>query len=135
MAYLNDRVYDEGLLVIENEANAIYICNAEPATYAEATTVGGGADDHAVGNASGADYNGAVVGARGAGGREAVVAPITDGSVTVHGGGSDTATHWALVDTVNFRLLATNDLAAPQVVTDGNDFTLSQFTIGIPAPA
>jgi hypothetical protein len=38
MPLLADRVYDLGLNVLGTEANAVYICNAEPATYT-ATTV------------------------------------------------------------------------------------------------
>ena len=64
-------------------------------------------------------------------GREVVVAAISDGSVT----GNGTATHYAIVDTVNSRLLATGSLSASQVVASGNTFTLGSFTIGIPDPA
>jgi len=35
---------------------------------------------------------------------------------------------------VNSRLLAAGSLTASQVVTSGNSFTLSSFTIGIPDP-
>jgi hypothetical protein len=45
-----------------------------------------------------------------------------------------TASHYAVVDTVNFRLLAASALTASQVVTNGNTFTLASFTIGIPDP-
>jgi len=65
------------------------------------------------------------------GGREVVVAEITDGSVSVSG----TATHYAILDTVNSRLLATGSLSASQAVSAGNTFTLGSFTIGIPDPA
>ena len=61
-------------------------------------------------------------------GRKVVVSPIADGSVT----GTGTATHWALVDTVNSRLLATKTLDAPVGVTSGNVFTLDAIDIGIP---
>jgi hypothetical protein len=68
---------------------------------------------------------------RSGGGREVTVAAITDGSIT----GTGTATHYAIVDTVNSRLLATSTLSASQSVTSGNTFTLASFTIGIPDPA
>ena len=68
---------------------------------------------------------------RAGGGREVVVAAITDGSVT----GTGTATHYAIVDTVNSRLLATSTLTASQSVTSGNTFTLSSVAVGIPDPA
>jgi len=59
------------------------------------------------------------------------IAAITDGAVTATG----TATHYAIVDTVNSRLLATGSLSASQAVTNGNTFTLTSTTIGIPDPA
>ena len=68
---------------------------------------------------------------RNAGGREVVVAAISDGTVTATG----TATHYAILDTVNSRLLATGSLSASQAVTSGNTFTLSSTTVGIPDPA
>ena len=62
---------------------------------------------------------------------EQVVAAITDGSVTANG----TASHWAITDTGNSRLLATGALAASQAVSSGNTFTLGAFDIGIPDAA
>lgn len=123
MPFLNDRVYDNGLTVLDTEANALHICNAEPATYAAATTT----------NSLGSKTS-LSIGAPGAGspnGRKVTVAAITDGSVSANG----TASHWAIVDTVNSRLLAAGPLAASQVVTSGNPFTLPAFDIRIPAPA
>ena len=125
MPFLHDRVYDNGLTVLDTEANALHICNEEPATYAAATTT------NTLGNKALAAGG---IGAPGAGspnGRQVTVASIADGSVT----GNGTASHWAIVDTVNSRLLAAGPLASTQVVTNGNPFTLSSFTIRIPAPA
>lgn len=123
MATLNDRVFDNGLTVLDTEANAIHITSQEATTYANATST------YTLGNSTSLS-----IGApqdRSGGGREVVVAAITDGSVT----GTGTATHYAIVDTVNSRLLATGTLAASQSVTSGNTFTLSSVTIGIPDPA
>ena len=122
MPYLDNRVYDNGLTVLDTEANAVHICSAEPATYAEATST------LTLGNATGV-----VIGApadRTGGGREVVVDATAGGNVTATG----TATHYAIVDTVNSRLLAASGLTASQVVTSGNTFTLAAFTIGIPDP-
>ena len=69
--------------------------------------------------------------ARAGGGREVTIAAFTDGAVTANG----TASHYAIVDTVNSRLLATGSLASSQVVTNGNTFSLAAFKIGMPAPA
>lgn len=123
MATLNDRVFDNGLTVLDTEANAIHITSQEATTYANATST------YTLGNSTSLS-----IGApqdRSGGGREVVVAAITDGSVT----GTGTATHYAIVDTVNSRLLVTGTLAASQSVTSGNTFTLSSVTVGIPDPA
>ena len=122
MATLNDRVFDNGLTVLDTEANAIHITSAEATSFANVSSV-------TLGNSTSLS-----IGApqdRSGGGREVVVAAITDGSVT----GTGTATHYAIVDTVNSRLLATGSLTASQSVTTGNTFTLSSVAIGIPDPA
>jgi hypothetical protein len=123
MATIADRVFDNGLTTLDTEANRIDICSSEPTTYAAATST------LTLGNSTSLS-----IGApqdRSGGGREVVVAAITDGSVT----GTGTATHYAIVDTSNSRLLATGSLTASQSVTSGNSFTLSSVTIGIPDPA
>ena len=122
MATLNDRVFDNGLTVLDTEANAIHVTSAEATDFANVSSV-------TLGNSTSLS-----IGApqdRAGGGREVVVAAITDGSVT----GTGTATHYAIVDTVNSRLLATGSVAVPQSVTSGNTFTLSSVAIGIPDPA
>ena len=122
MATLNDRVFDNGLTVLDTEANAIHITSAEATDFANVSAVTlGNSTSLSIG--APADRTG--------GGREVVVAAITDGSVT----GTGTATHYAIVDTVNSRLLATSTLTASQAVTSGNTFTLSSVAIGIPDPA
>ena len=122
MATLDNRVLDNGLTVLDTEANAIHITSAEATSFANVAAV-------TLGNSTSLS-----IGApqdRSGGGREVVVAAITDGSVT----GTGTATHYAIVDTVNSRLLATSTLTASQAVTSGNTFTLSSVSIGIPDPA
>lgn len=123
MATLNNRVFDNGLTVLDTEANRIDVTSQEATSYAEATST------YTLGNSTSLS-----IGApqdRSGGGREVVVAAITDGSVT----GTGTATHYAIVDTGNSRLLATGSLTASQAVTSGNTFTLSSVSIGIPDPA
>lgn len=123
MPFLNDRVMDLGLNVLDTEANRLDICNAEPASYAAATTT------NSLGNKTSLSIG--VPGDGTPNGRKVTVAAITDGSVTATG----TASHWAIVDTVNSRLLATGALAATQSVTSGNTFTLGAFDIRIPDAA
>jgi len=123
MATLNDRVFDNGLTVLDTEANRIDITSAEATTYAAATST------LTLGNSTSLS-----IGApqdRSGGGREVTVAAVSDGNVT----GTGTATHYAIVDTSNSRLLATGSLSASQSVTSGNTFTLSSVSIGIPDPA
>lgn len=123
MATLNDRVFDNGLTVLDTEANKITITSQEVTTYTE------GNSTYALGNSTSISISAPAD--RTGGGRKVTVSAITGGSVTATG----TATHYAILDTVNSRLLATGSLTASQAVTSGNTFTLSTFDIGIPDPA
>ena len=123
MATLNDRVFDNGLTVLDTEGNRIDVTSQEATTYAEATTTYTLGSSTSLSIGAPADRSG--------GGREVTVAAISDGSVS----GTGTATHYAIVDTSNSRLLATGTLSASQSVTTGNTFTLAAFAIGIPDPA
>jgi hypothetical protein len=121
MPTLDNRVFDNGLTVLDTEANVIHITSAEATSFANVASV-------TLGNSSSLS-----IGApqdRSGGGREVVVASTSGGSVTATG----TATHYAIVDTVNSRLLATGSLTSSQAVTSGNTFTLSSVAIGIPDP-
>lgn len=123
MPSLNNRVFDNGLSVLDTEASRIDLTSQEATSYTEAIST------YTLGNSTSLSI--AAPSDRSGGGREVVVAAISDGSVT----GNGTATHYAIVDTVNSRLLATGSLSASQVVASGNTFTLGSFTIGIPDPA
>jgi hypothetical protein len=123
MATLGDRVFDNGLTVLDTEANAIHVTSQEATDYTEATST------YTLGNSTSLSVG--TPEDRTGGGRKVVVAAISDGSIT----GTGTATHYAIVDTVNSRLLATAALTASQSVTSGNTFTLATFDIGIPDPA
>lgn len=124
MSYLHDRVYDNGLTVLDTEANALHICSAEPTSYANVAAV-------TLGNKTLAAGGIGAPAARSPNGREVTVAAITDGSVTANGN----ASHYAIVDSVNSRLLVANSLSSTKAVVTGNQFTLAAFKIGIPAPA
>ena len=123
MAYLNDRVLDNGLTILDTEGDRLDICSAEPTTYAEATST------YTLGNKTSLSIGAPAD--RTPSGRKVTVAAITDGTCT----GTNTATHWAIVDVSESRLLAVNTLSASQAVTSGNVFTLAAFDIGIPDPA
>jgi len=123
MAFLDNRVFDNGLTILDTEANKVYVTSAEATTYTAATST------LALGNS--ASLSIAAPSDRSGGGRKVTVSAITDGSIT----GTGTVTHYALVDTTNTRLLATAALTASQSVTSGNTFSLASFDIGIPDPA
>lgn len=123
MATLGDRVFDNGLTVLDTEANKILVTSQEATTYTEANAT------YALGNSTSLSINAPAD--RTGGGRKVTVAAISDGSIT----GTGTATHYAIVDSTNSRLLATAALTASQSVTNGNTFTLATFDIGIPDPA
>ncbi len=123
MATLGNRVFDNGLTVLDTEANKILVTSQEATTYTEANAT------YALGNSTSLSINAPAD--RTGGGRKVTVAAISDGSITATG----TATHYAIVDTTNSRLLATAALTASQSVTSGNTFTLATFDIGIPDPS
>jgi len=123
---INDRVLDNGLSVLDTEADRLYICTQEPTTYTQASAT------YALGNKSGSA--GSICGspaARSPSGRKVTTAAITDGTVTTGG----TASHWAIVDSSNSRLLAAGALSAPHAVVTDYPFSLASFDIGIPGPA
>jgi len=123
MPSLNNRVFDNGLSVLDTESSRIDLTSQEATSYTEATST------YTLGNSTSLSI--AAPSDRSGGGREVIVSAISDGSVT----GNGTATHYAIVDVSNTRLLATGSLTASQVVASGNTFSLGSFTIGIPDPA
>ncbi len=123
MSYLNDRVLDNGLQALTDEADRLDICSALPATYATATAT------FSLGNKLAPAISAPA--ARSPSGRKVTVSAITDGLCT----GDGAAAYWALVDTANSRLLAAGPLDAPMAVTNGGPFTLTAFTVGIPGVA
>jgi len=123
VAFLHDDVLDDGLQALTDNGQDLHICTQQPTTYTEAVTT------YTI-----ADKNGITVGSPtngDASGRKVVVSAITDGDVT----GTDTGTHYAIVDVSNTKLLATEALSASQGLTSGNTFTLTAIDITIPHPA
>jgi hypothetical protein len=123
MATIADRVLDEGLSTLTNEANRVDVCSQEPTTYAEATSTYTLGNTTTVTISSPADRTG--------GGRKVTLSAISDGSVS----GTGTATHYSISDTTNSRLLVTGSLTASQSVTSGNTFSLEALDVGIPDPS
>lgn len=123
MATLNDRVFDNGLSTLSSEAGRLVICSQEPTTFAEADSTYKLGQKATPTVAAPADRTG--------GGRQCTVSSFSDGSVSATG----TATHFALVDTANSRLLTTQALSSSQGVTNGNTFSLTSFQVGFQDPA
>ena len=123
MAYLGDTVFDSGLGAIDTNTENLYLLSADPGlTWANIAT-------YALG--SKATPTIAAPSDRTSGGREVVIAAITDGSVTSTG----TATHYALTDDSASEILATSTLSSNLSVTSGGTFATESFSIGIPDPA
>jgi hypothetical protein len=127
MTYINDRILDLGIDILNTECDRIDICSQEPANYTEATsTYSKGFKDHgSAGTAFGAPAD------RTPSGRKVSSTAVTDGAVT----GTATVTHYACSDVGNTRLLAASSLSSSQAVTNGNNFSLPSFDIGIPDPS
>ena len=122
MASLADRIMDNGLSVLDTEANALHLTSQEATTYAEATAT------YTLGNATSISIS--APSDRASGGRKETLSAITNGTLTSSG----TATHYAIVDTVNSRLLATDSLSSSQAVISGNNFALSTMDIEFTDP-
>jgi hypothetical protein len=124
MPSLNDLVLDNGLSIISGSNRRLDICSAEPTTYTAATST------LSLGNKTGLTVPAPV--ARTPSGRKVVVPQVVSGaagSVT----GTDDATHWALTDPANSRLLVAGALSAGQVVTSGNTWTTNgAIDVGLP---
>jgi hypothetical protein len=120
---VGDYALDNGLNAIKSFADKIYLCSQDPTTFTEATsTYALGNNNFGAGNA----FTGPAAGAPN--GRQVSSVAISAGSITATG----TAAKWAVVDSVNSRLLANGSLASSQAVTSGNQFTLASFNIRYP---
>ncbi len=123
MASIADRVLDNGLTVLDTEATRVDITSQESTTYAEATST------HTLGNSTSISISPPAD--RTGGGRKVTLAAISGANVT----GTGAATHFAITDTNNSRLLVTGALASSQSVTSGNTFAVAALDIGIPDPS
>lgn len=118
---LDSEVFDRGLAVLDTEVDKAVICSQVPTTYTEAnaTYMLGYKTSYAVGSPTN----------KSGGGREVSCPAVSGGTVQ----NSGTATHLALIDTVNSRLLQTKTLSASQAVTAGNTWsTTAETKVGAP---
>lgn len=121
--FIANEVFDTGLSQLTTIVENLYICNAQPTTFAEASST------FKLGTKASPSITGPTDGGAG-GGRQVTVGAISDGTVDATG----TASHFALTDDSASLLLIAGDLAATQSVTLGNTFTLTAINIQIPDP-
>jgi len=121
-AYIHDNILDAALTQISTLTENLYICSAQPTTYAEAQTTYklGTKATPAFGDLANGDVSG----------RKLPVTAITDGVVDASG----TATWLALCDNSASLLLADQALNASKAIVTGSPFTLSTFDIEFPDP-
>lgn len=119
MAYIGNRILDEGLNKFNVEATHIHVCSAEPASFAEVSSL-------SLGNKASPEIS--VSEDRENGGRQVRISAITDGGITSTG----TISHFAIIDNDNSRLLATGSLDSSKSVVIGDTWTCEELTIGIP---
>jgi hypothetical protein len=120
MAFINDYYTDLALLGIQHDGEIVYVCSREPTTYTEATTT------YALGNKSPISISSPLD--RLSGGRRAILGAIEEGDVTQNG----QATHFAIVNESNDRLMVTGNLNSPQTVYAGNKFSTNPLDIIMP---
>ena len=123
-AYINPRVLDLGLTILDTEATVLHLLSQQPVDFTEIATY------------TLANKTAISIGApedRVPSGRKVTLAAVeaaAPGNVTATG----SATHYAIADDVNSRLLAAGPLSNPQALTLGNTFVTAALDIGIPAP-
>lgn len=120
-ATLHDDVLDGALNIVKNLTENLYICSAQPTTFAEASST------YKLGTKATPSFTGP---ADHTSGRKVTVDAITDGTVS----GTNTATWFALTDDSASKLLVAQELNASQAVTSGNVFTLTACIIALPDP-
>ena len=123
MATISDYVLDAALAKLDTEADRIDITSQEATTYTEATST------YSLGNSTSLSFGAPTDGDTS--GRKVTAAAITDGSVT----GTGTATHYAIGDVSETRLLATGLMTVSQSVVTCYTFNIAAFDIEIPDPA
>lgn len=116
MPFLNDNTLDNGLAALKAAADRLYLCNAEPATYTQATST------FALGNKQPGAGNvfPAAIAAGSPSGRKLSTVAVTDGAITATG----TVSHWSAVTSGSSRLEVAQALSATQGVTNGNSWSM-----------
>lgn len=116
MPFLNDNTLDNGLAAPKAAADRLFLCNAEPATYLQASST------FKVGEkllAAGGVFPGAIA-AGSPSGRKLSTVAVSDGDITASGN----ASHWASATSGSSRLEVAQALAATQAVTINNKWSM-----------
>lgn len=121
---VHNDVLDAALNYIKTNGTRLCLCSAEPTTYTEAITTYKLADVDIIST----DYTGPADGD--VSGRKLAV----DGQTGVAVDSNGTATHLAIVDVSNTKLLYVTTISS-QVVTAGNTATLGTWDIELEDPA
>lgn len=119
---LFDYALDNGITGLAATTTHLEILSAQPSDYATSQSLSLGSRNFGAGNAFAAPAAGTPNGWQ----TTANVAAIT---VSATG----TASWWAATDHTNSRLLAAGGLLSSQAVSTGQGFTLSSFTVKLPA--
>jgi hypothetical protein len=119
---VHNDVLDAALDHISTNCDKLTICSQAPTTYAEANAT------YALGSKTSPSFGANADGDTS--GRKKPVSAISDGSVTADG----TANHIALIDTGSSVLLYVTEITTPQVVSNGNTFTLTEWDVEIEDP-
>ena len=116
---LSDYTLDNGLQVFPTLCDRIYVCSGAITDFNSALSSALGFKNFGAGNAFSAISNALPSG------RQVSSIAFSDGSMTAGG----TAVNWVAVDFSDSKLLAWGPLAAPVIVSQGQLFALSSFTI------
>ena len=123
MPFIHDDVLDTPCSHISSNVDYLYITSEEAVDYT------GASGTYKLATKLNPSFTGPADGD--ISGRKITIDAITDGTVNTTG----TASHWALCDASDTKLLAAGALNAPQGVTATNTFTLTAFDIEFPDPA
>jgi hypothetical protein len=116
----SDYVIDNGLGALHTLADHIHLLPFAPNTYADVTTNTLGNKSWSPGGAVGAPFA-----ASDGNGRTVSTTTFSDGTMTADGA----ATKWAIVDSVNSRLLANGSLSQTFQVKSGDQFLMVSFNL------
>lgn len=125
MPLLNRRIFDLGLSGLKSEATSLYITNAEPTTWLQATNTPAnsgyrlGSHITTAGSLFGAPYDYSSAGWR------IDLVPITLGNIDYTG----TATFFVVTDDTNQRLLLVNNLFVSRTLRIGGNWSLDTFSV------